>query len=221
MITLNRRRYMGGGASPSYDENSYIQDGLVFQLDGINKGSNEGKWTDLVGGVQFTIPNSEYITENTNGFTWTAKVNMPVYSGTIPSGESCTVEVAMIRTGNDNIWGAFASAANNTLGTVVIAIFRNNFIVINRKNTLPASNIPVNQFTTVSMNAIYACVNKVEKTLSSTTDYISATAAGVGSVYGGYQGMLGTIYAIRIYNRQLTVAEMQFNQEVDIKRFGI
>ena len=216
---LNRRRYMGGGGG-SYDENSYIQDGLVFQLDGINKGSNQGYWTDLKGGVTFTIPTSGYLTEETNGFTWTGKVNMPVYSGTIPSGESCTMEVAMIKTGNEIIWGAFASAANNTLGTVVIARFRDNFFVINRKNAILASNIPVNQFTTVSMNAIYACVNKVEKTLSSETDYISATAAGVGSVYGGYQGMLGTIYAIRIYNRQLTVAEMQFNQNIDLKRFG-
>ena len=219
MITLNRRRYMGGGASPSYDENSYIQDGLVFQLDGINKGSNQGKWTDLVGGVQFTIPESEYLTEETNGFTWTGNANMPVSSGTIPSGESCTVEVAMIRTGTAVRWGAFASNSGSSLGTVVIARFSGNFIVINRKNVLSAGNIPTDQFSTVSMNAVSACVNKVEKTLSSSTDYISASQAGVGYVYA-YGGMRGTIYAIRIYNRQLTVAEMQANQAVDLARFG-
>ena len=46
MIALNRRRYMGG--SKAYDENSYIQDGLVFQLDGINKGNSADltTWVD-------------------------------------------------------------------------------------------------------------------------------------------------------------------------------
>lgn len=31
----------------------YITDGLVFHLDGINKGAKEGMWVDLVSGVEF------------------------------------------------------------------------------------------------------------------------------------------------------------------------
>ena len=48
-----RRRYLmihqGGGQQ--YDADSYIQNGLVFQLDGIDKGSNTGYWTDRKGGI--------------------------------------------------------------------------------------------------------------------------------------------------------------------------
>ena len=34
---------------------SYIQDGLVFQLDGIERG--DSGWTDLIGGKKFTLYN--------------------------------------------------------------------------------------------------------------------------------------------------------------------
>lgn len=215
---LNRRRYMGGVAAPPYDENSYIQNGLVFQLDGINKGSNQGKWTDLVGGIEFTIPESEYLTKETNGFTWTGGVNMPP-SSQIPQGGDYTVEIAMIRIGTGDKWGVFSSTVGNGEGTICIGRWRTYFQVLNRKRNMPNGNVPSDVFVTVSMSSEKACVNGIEKNLNSGTDYMTTVATGVGKVYSS-GCMLGTIYAIRIYNRQLTVAEMQENQTVDLARFG-
>ena len=40
---------------PSAD--AYVQDGLVFQLDGIDKGNVEGAWVDRKAGRQFTLNN--------------------------------------------------------------------------------------------------------------------------------------------------------------------
>lgn len=51
-MMINRRRYMGGGGAPVPTD--YIQDGLVFQLDGIDKGATDGTWVDLIGGNVFT-----------------------------------------------------------------------------------------------------------------------------------------------------------------------
>ena len=40
--------------SPILDADAYVQDGLVFQLDGIDKGNVEGAWVDRKAGKQFT-----------------------------------------------------------------------------------------------------------------------------------------------------------------------
>ena len=218
---LNRRRYMGGGGAPqpSYDENSYIQDGLVFQLDGINKGSNQGYWTDLVGGIQFTIPESEYLTEETNGFTWIGDVNMP-NSGTMPNGETYTVEIAMFSKGLASLrrTSIFATRTGNTKGNIQICKWDTNFFCIARTNSVAASSLVDNTFMTISFNTLAACINKNEVQFNGNADYMTQYRTGIGRTRD--DGMRGTIHAIRIYNRQLTLAEMQFNQDIDLKRFG-
>ena len=217
---LNRRRYMGGVAAPPYDENSYIQDGLVFQLDGINKGSNQGYWTDLVGGIQFTIPESEYLTEETNGFTWIGDVNMP-NSGTMPNGETYTVEIAMFSKGLASLskTSIFATRTGNTKGNIQITRWDNNFLCIARTNSVAASSLVDNTFMTISFNTQAACINKNQVQFNGVSEFMTQSVTGVGKT-SLYPGMRGTIYAIRIYNKQLTLAEMQFNQDIDLKRFG-
>lgn len=51
MSELRRRMMMQQGGEPLPE---YIQDGLVFWLDGIDKGNITGKWIDLIGGIEFT-----------------------------------------------------------------------------------------------------------------------------------------------------------------------
>lgn len=61
------------------DEEDYIKDGLVFWLDGIDKGGEEGKWVDLVGGVEFT-PDAAVAAEWGANYVrgkLTAPVNLP------------------------------------------------------------------------------------------------------------------------------------------------
>ena len=42
----------------------------------------------------------------------------------------------------------------------------------------------------------------------------------VGNSENNYSCGVGVYHAIRIYNRQLSQQEMQFNQDIDIARFG-
>lgn len=214
---LNRRRYMGGGGG-SYDENSYIQDGLVFQLDGINKGNDIEYWTDIKGGCLFKIPDAEGLTREANCYTWSDNVNIPLFSGTIPQGTNFTVEIAMYNTvpASTN-WGVFGSAKGNESGVINIGCFGYaQFNFINRCPYIHQRNLVRNQFTTISYCSICACVDSNEVSLGS-TDYLTGVQ-GIGNSYGS--GMRGSVYAIRIYNKQLTLAEMQFNQNIDLKRFG-
>jgi hypothetical protein len=34
------------------------------------------------------------------------------------------------------------------------------------------------------------------------------------------RGLIGSMYSMRLYNRKLTDAEIAYNREIDIKRFG-
>ena len=219
MIGVNRRRVMGG-VSEQYDENSYIQDGLVFQIDGINKGGNLGYWTDLKGGCMFQVPEDEGLIEGTDCYTWSANVNMPLSSGVIPQGTGCTVEIAMFNTIPNSTmkWGVFASSLDNGAGNIFIGVFNNiqlNFI--NRCAMAKYADLVKNSFTTMSYCSLRACIDETEVSLGS-ADYLTAHRVGIGFVYNS--GMRGSIYAIRIYDRQLALSEMKYNQMVDRKRFG-
>ena len=201
-----------------------IQDGLIFHLDGIDKGNNEGYWTDLVGGVKYTIPTSDYLSVDTKGFTFTGDVTMSKSSGTIPTGTDVTLEIAMYNTrsaSSSGKWGCFSSGNTNAAGSLCIAQFNTRLGFINRTASIDYSDFVFGGFSTNSANADRICINKSEVSMSSSasTDYVTGTNAAIGKGYA-YGGMRGTIYAIRIYNRKLTLAEMQFNQDIDLKRFG-
>ena len=211
----NRRRYMGGGGS-SYDENSYIQDGLVFQLDGINKGSNQGYWTDLKGGVTFTIPASG-VDVLDKGFEYTSKTYMPLASGTIPNDSQYTVEVCFYKKNGDTLAGIFNAKSGYASGTIMIMINNNANVFLQRQVTIKEKAL-VDTLSRYSYNLNVCCVNGDEGTFAA-ADYWTTTQVGVGAVYGG-RGIIGIVHSIRIYNRQLTLAEMQFNQNIDLKRFG-
>lgn len=53
----------------------YVQDGLIFQLDGIDKGNTEGYWTDLIGNIQYSLQNVYQVNSNNVHFRAT-----PIYS---------------------------------------------------------------------------------------------------------------------------------------------
>jgi len=67
-----------------------------------------------------------------------------------------------------------------------------------------------------SYNTDVACFNGAEAEFV-TEDYWTSYGIGVGC---GRFAFFGKVFAIRIYDRHLTLAEMQFNQHIDLKRFG-
>lgn len=225
---LNRRRYMGGGGS-SYDENSYIQDGLIFQLDGINKGSNQGYWTDLKGGCTFTIPSADAVEVLDNCFKFYEGATMPLASGTLAaSGVGKTIEVVAQRinyhSGGDSV---FSTATGSTSGNILVYLGVGSsaqIVFLQRTKRLKCNfnwtTSVDNEWATVigrfSYNTDVACFNGAEAEFG-TADYWTSSNIGVSCGRGTFYGK---VFAIRIYDRHLTLAEMQFNQNIDLKRFG-
>ena len=227
MIGLARRRYMG--SNKGLDENSYIQDGLIFQLDGIAKGSNAGYWTDLKGGCTFTIPSPEAVEVLTNGFKFYESGKMPLASGTLAaSGVGKTIEAVVQRINyHSNGPSVFSTASGNTAGNILIHIDIGSSIsaiFLERNKTMKCS-FPYNRVVDgknatgvgrFSYNTDVACFNGEEAEFGDSNYW---TSYGVGVGYGR-QSFYGIVFAIRIYDRHLTLAEMQANQAVDLARFG-
>lgn len=209
---INRRRYMG---MRKLDEKSYIQDGLVFQLDGINKGSNQGYWTDLKGGCTFTIPASG-VNVLDKGFEFDVNSFMALSSGTIPNDMSYTVEASIV-TKKIGRMGVFCARTGNKSGDIMITLNGDVSVFMQRQNTVRIA-YDINSLLAISYNTNVCCVNGSQGVFNN-SDYWTTDKIGMGS-FGGFLGNFqGIIHSIRIYNRQLSLAEMQFNQDIDLKRF--
>jgi hypothetical protein len=218
------------GSKKGYDENSYIQDGLVFQLDGINKGSNQGYWTDLKGGCTFTIPSADAVEVLDNCFKFYESANMPLASGTLAaSGVGKTIEVVAQRinyhSSGDSV---FSTAKGSTSGNILVSLgvsSTSQIVFLQRTKRLKCNfnwtNTRIDgQLATVvgrfSYNTDVACFNGAEAEFGA-ADYWTSNSIGVGY---GKNVFYGKVFAIRIYDRHLSLAEMQFNQNIDLKRFG-
>ena len=208
---LNRRRYMG--SKKGYDENSYIQDGLVFQLDGINKGTTDGTWTDLKGGLVFTNYGA---VEDANGFTFANNAYMRITSSfspnenyTIESSFYCTTKGVVISSGNSTKYNLF--------------MYLSDGLFLQRANKYKY-DITMNANSIVSVNDSLGYINgRIAQRLSQ-SDYWESDGTNIGCSYYGSsprRWFSGKIYAIRVYNRKLTSEELLYNQKVDNVRFNL
>ena len=213
MIGVNRRRVMGV-VSEQYDENSYVQDGLIFQLDGIAKGNSAdtSTWVDLKGGLVFT---QEGVVESlADGWHFDGSCHFTC--PTLLSGNvDYTVEMCA---SNTIIW----HNGTWTNGHPYFYPFNNNIYFLQRCSGIMfsnLSNILKNPFT-ASFNLSNGYINKIASTgFSDANSFSDTQRIDIGYYRGNHS--TGTMYAIRIYNRRLTSEEQLHNQDVDISRFNI
>lgn len=212
--------------SPSQPQ--YISDGLVFNLDGINKGSTADAWTDLIGGLVFTnngataIPNGWMINNSSTNNSLRNE------TGNISwSRETSTIEVVYATTAT-NHQSIFTP---KTVGAISFGMrstgYPNQFTISNESSTtnkVLQSPINIRGTHTVSIN--YNCgVIDINNSMTVTTTNAKFDAdlyneIGARASTNTY-AFNGNIYAIRIYNRLLTEQEMAQNQRVDNVRFNL
>ena len=209
-----RRRYMEGSPQPSYDENSYVQDDLIFQLDGIAKGNSAdtSTWVDLKGGLVFT---QEGVVESlANG--WHFDGTCYLTCSTLLSGSSdYTVEVCMSN---------YIEWHNGTWrdGYPYFYNINKNLYFLQRNVPMRVDNIQtvVGSPFTASLNLDTCYINKILYTGRGGSNFFSdPDRFDIGHYRNTYS--TGTIYAIRIYSRRLTSEEQLHNQDIDIARFNI
>ena len=217
---LNRRRYMG--SKKGYDENSYIQDGLVFQLDGINKGATDGTWVDLKSNRVFTANNSTYIQSDDDGFTFidgsNAFIAMTCSSGLVGT-TTWTMEAACSPTAWGNHDRAIFTSSNRGCGLSLMGVYHwSNGSNKGWKNDILSQRLPK---VTLSMNADMGVLNGEQLTTARDGEQMSTSGFQVGSCQNKDYNFVGTIHSIRMYNRSLTLEERLHNQKVDNIRFNL
>lgn len=201
MIELRRRIFK------SVSKESYVQDGLIFHLDGKEK--TETIWTDLVAGIEFDISNCD-MSDNY------VRVNK-VINGNKDFGskaftyEICAYITKAVPNGSDIInsegaavyvnWGYTYSRQVAAQKINIFANTGNHILSWNGSNSVDNFLI-VNKFTN-----------------SGTKPPTSTGIMKLGGLTSCSYDM--NIFSIRLYNRELTYEEILQNQQYDNERFEL
>ena len=219
---------------PSAD--AYVQDGLVFQLDGIDKGNVEGAWVDRKAGRQFTLNNCIVNSDNIefNGTDSSAIDNDNYTLPTVP--KNYTIEVVLYYGGGSGIL-----TQNNTTTSygspMMVSLYSTAYYLTIGRNLYAVEALPEKK---------YMCLQALAKGQNNTIQVncngdVLASRKGNDSIidnnffdYGRPSvgcvwidstekagQLLGKVYSIRLYNRLLTEEERYNNMVVDYMRFRI
>ena len=232
---LRRRRGMMGAQSklPPIPA-GYVTDGLVFFLDGLQL-ANANNWTDIVGGKKFTLYNCSVANSN-NGIVFDGTTSYGETSGAITNDfANETIEVVAsyfpnstallfsqpVVNGNVGIGIAFSNSSSG--GKVAVAIGHDGV----KRNGRSATNATSDQRSkkVLGINGSRLIIRKTNMTGTYETTWAGyetgVTTLGCRCNDSRGNKYTGTVYAVRIYNRKLSEAEIGQNQDMDIVRYGI
>lgn len=198
------------------DISNYVQDGLVFHLDGIDKGETSGRWSSPVGSEYYTL--TSHSTSETNAVLMDGNGLLASENKVDVGYSSGTIEVCAQDLGSANhvvIYGVTGNLCFGFYGT-------DYFFGMGASNN--AWTVTRQSLYTCSINSSRCMMNgsvvgtKVNQSWSSNTarNYIGGRDNYANHYYGNVR-----IYSIRKYNRILTEAEMLKNQKVDNARFNL
>lgn len=191
---------------------SYVQDGLVFQLDGIDYGGIDGQWIDRIQHAPFiaTIP----IEHNDGAFVFNENTSFladRIVDDRAYSQIECVVQ------------------ANRASNRVVVFLSNRRFFWLNKYEILfwagtthKATQQPFEPIMTISNYRQVVVLNgKNINTATSLTPRISSDRSRLGFIDSYYKSFVGKLYAIRVYSRQLSDREILINQKIDNARFEL
>ena len=197
---------------PSAD--AYVQDGLVFQLDGIDKGNVEGAWVDRKAGRQFTLNNCIV---NSDNIQFNGTDSKAVYNQLLDFGTTTTVEVVFTR---EKVFGTIISSGDKI---ELMALQETSGYKYRYFSGNQVTGMVFPDQTTIHTLSIPTSGRPILDQIAQAKTYKDFYAESSTNTYvgGGPSYSKGKIYSIRIYNRNLTQAEMLKNQMIDIERFNI
>ena len=218
---------------PSAD--AYVQKGLVFQLDGIDKGNVEGAWVDRKAGRQFTLNNCIV---NSNNIEFNGRNSEAIDNDhdTFPEvPEDYTIEVVLYYDGGTIL--TQDSSSSSTGSPMMVALWSTiDFLTVGRRvcavEALPEKKyICLQAWVHGSWEDVQVnCNGDVLASRQGTSSTIGNNEyaygkASIGCVWTGYDKkaghLLGKVYSIRLYNRLLSQKERYNNMVVDYMRFRI
>ena len=221
-ITWNNVCITYGDTAIGYQDTSpqYVQDGLVFWLDGIDKGEGADTWVEKKNGYVFTNHGAVFNPDHVY-LDGTAYLDNATATGALSADG--TIEVVFKKEQVNGV--AFAPAYGT--GSYLGFGYASNFLIWSSRSTNRARYSNPVAAMSASISTERALGNGVALTGGGTANlgvanndpaYVGKRSAGNEST-GQY--FKGEIYCIRIYNRQLTEAEVIANYAVDCQRFSL
>lgn len=225
MGLLRRRGLLAEASGGGGDISDYVQSGLILWLDGIQNtasGHNASatQWEDLSGkGHNYpyhasNVINDTYLAVNSRGAKLTTNWSMAERNAMSAGG---TIEIVLSQSSSKvaviipitNVVGTTATAAGGVL------YFSSN---ANAKKSLSA---PIGEKHYYNSALWRDGVQQANTNVSDTW----SSAGSIGWLFSyaaaNSYGFNGNVYAIRVYNRTLTDAEMMNNWLLDKARFNI
>ena len=196
----------------------YIQDGLVFHLDGAD--ATASQWVDRVGNIAFALTNT---TLDGNGgvvFNGSAYGNYP-YTLDFPSSTH-TIEVVLNKT--ETFGGLQVAFMINVSDKVAFGFGSDGKFIVTKSGNSNSratwyTDSGLATYSVTNSNAYKDCAHMPRR--SSDTWFLRTGGTFVGSRSADNAFFKGTIYQIRIYNRALTQQEIIYNQTIDMQRYNI
>jgi hypothetical protein len=198
------------GWSVKKPSDSYIQDGLVFQLD-INRYKEQSSWKDMKGGVSFTKrPDKDIFEAVALNFPTTYTIEIASYSQLNNSVYNSAILYSGIDTATLQV-GLFLIDGVTTLGILTYNGYYQggNVLTDTDGNTF---NFPTNGLSSISANGQNIWIDNHHIVLPYSLYHENKDISVVGDTK--------YIKSIRVYNRVLTAEERTHNEKVDISRFG-
>lgn len=208
----------------------YVTDGLIFWVDGIDKGASDGSWVDKIGGHIFAH-SSNSPTPTDTGFSFDGTnffYNKTFLEVTAPGTHTIEIALSDAQVGDDGYCLFTAYAASYSVKRFYVA-----FVGSKSKVCLSAAKThPMYNYTSAEdIRSIVSCpdgrcyINNVQS-VSDENNYYKSTGT-VNRIGCGYYNSKarhfykGNIHAIRIYNRSLTADEVAHNYALDLMRFNL
>lgn len=187
---------------------SYIQDGLVFQLDGIDYGGRADGWLDRKQNIFFqSVLGGNLHVDNHFQFEkdsdyLEAETIYPAYNFIEIAIKSLVGYGSIILL---NKWQGVTIATNNRVVYKPDQIYGSrNGLIARSGDSLIQNGIKIRQ-----------------RTAGVSTSYLEKACIGALRVNNKNYSIAGSIYAIRVYSRQLSDREILINQKIDNARFGL
>lgn len=201
-----------------FDEYGYIIEGLWLHFDGIEKGDNSDRWTDLIKGSYFTYTSHSTVDENSVAMDGSGFLTG---SGTMGlNAETGTIEACINRTNGS--YGAaiiFAGGSKTNLSFITTG---SGYAYKGAGSNNQYAATRTSKYT-ASINKERLLFNDTLYTTKSSNDFNLATSYNLGGRYdtGNKYYLNGKIHSVRIYNRLLNKGEMLHNHLIDDERFNL
>lgn len=202
----------------SQQNSEYVTSGLVFQIDGLQDLGTLP--TDLVGGIAFTTSQGTIQRNSQNdGWLFDGSTVVTSPSSFIQTAAGGTVEIVLrgvqYTTTTKPIFFQTSSYG------IMAGLGPDNQLVISSSTSVTSWILDTSISNTTISATINNCYQNGQAKVAYGTNQYTATGLSIGGRYNSSNRMVGEICAIRVYNRQLTPEEMEYNQSLDIVRFRL